>query len=179
MPPQAQPQRGTMAQGGQQLQGQPAHATAEPSRPERPRLEPVTIDDIVETDVVTVEPDAMIPTVVAKMAEMDVGSVVVVEDERPVGIVTDRDVALALEETPDLSDRQVDELLTGEPVTATVEMTVFDVVRRLGDEGIRRIPIVDDDGALEGIVTLDDVLVLLEAELGHIADIIKTQSPRL
>lgn len=179
MPAGAQSQPGATAQGGQQLQGQSPHPTAQPPRPERPRLEPVTIGDIVETDVVTAQRDTPVATVVSKMAEMDVGSIVVVEDDRPVGMITDRDVALALEDTPDLTDRPVDDLLVGDPVTATVEMNVFDVVRRLGDESVRRLPIVADDGTLEGIVTLDDILVLLEAELGNVADIIKTQSPRL
>lgn len=157
----------------QAVQGQPS------PRPERPRLESVTIDDIVATDVVTAERDTPVVTVVAEMAERDVGSVVIVDDERPVGIVTDRDIALALEDTPDLTDRSIEDFVTSEPATGTVDMTVFEVVRRLDAEGVRRLPIVDDDGALQGIITLDDVLVLLEAELGNVTDIIKTQSPRL
>lgn len=144
-----------------------------------PQLRTVTIDDIVETDVVTAERDTPVATVVAKMAEKDIGSVVVVEEDRPVGIVTDRDIALALEHRPDITDRRVDDLVEGEPATGTVEMSVFEVIRQLREEGVRRLPIVDDQGTLEGIVTLDDILVLLEAELGNVADIIKSQSPRL
>lgn len=144
-----------------------------------PRLQSVTAEEIIQTDVVTAERDTPIPTVVAKMAEKDVGSVVVVEDDSPVGIITDRSIALGLESTPDISEREADDYISDDIVTGTTDMSVFDVVQRLEEEQVRRLPIVDEDGALEGIVTLDDVFVLLGAELEYATSIIKAQSPRL
>lgn len=147
---------------------------------QRPRLRPVTVDDIVETDVAAVEPDTPVATVVAKMETEDVGSVLVVDDEgKPTGIVTDRAIALSLEENPDISERQVKELVEEDVVTGDADMSVFDALSRLSDESIRRLPIVDDEGTLEGIVTLDDLLVLLTTELNRAGDIIEAQSPRL
>jgi CBS domain-containing protein len=142
-------------------------------------LRPVSIDDILQTDVVTVEPDTPIATVVAQLAEKDVGSVVVVEDERPIGLITDRAIALALESSPDVTEQAAEEFASGDLVTGTTEMSVFEALRRLEDEEIRRLPIVDDDDTLVGIVTLDDILVLLGAELENAASIIRAQSPRL
>jgi CBS domain-containing protein len=150
-----------------------------PGRGPESRLEPVRIDEIIQTDVVRAERDTPIATIVAEMSENDVGSVVVVEDERPVGIITDRKIALALETTPDIADHEADDLISDDLVTGTTEMNVFDVVRRLDGETIRRLPIVDDDGSLEGIVTLDDILYLLGTELEHLASVIESQSPRL
>jgi len=69
--------------------------------------------------------------------------------------------------------------VTGEFVTGTTDMSVVDVLDRLSEAGIRRLPVVDDDGALAGIVTLDDVLVHSSEELERAADVVRIQSPRL
>mgnify|MGYP003835908549 CR=1 FL=1 len=146
---------------------------------ERSRLRPVTVDEVVADEVVTVERDTPIRTAVAKMNGREVGSVVVVDDRQPIGILTDRKVALALEETPDIADRPAEELLGRELITIDASTTVFEAIQLLRDEGIRRLPVVDDTGRLQGIVTLDDVLVLLASELDKVASTVQAQSPRL
>ena len=157
--------------------GQPG-GQASRAGPER-ALAPIGVGELLKTEVVTAERDAPVATLVAQMAEKNVGSVVIVEDDSPVGIVTDRRLVLALDSWPDVSTRRADELLTGEFVTGTTDMSVVDVLDRLAESGIRRLPIVDEDGALAGIVTLDDVLVQLSDEFRHAADVVRTQSPRL
>jgi len=139
----------------------------------------VTIDDVVAEDVVTVDRDTPIRTTVAKMSERTVGSVVVVEDGQPVGILTDRKIALALEETPNVADRSSEELIGGDLITVDATTTIFEALQLMSDEGIRRLPVVDDDGRLQGIVTLDDALVLLASELDKLATTVQEQSPRL
>jgi len=146
---------------------------------QQPRLKPIRVNEIITEDVVTAQKDTPIRTVVAQMAENDVGSVVVVEEDRPIGLITDRKVALALEETPDIAQRPADELLHGEVFTADPSMSVFDAIQVMSDEGIRRLPIVDDNGALRGIVTLDDALVLLGGVVSDISETVESQSPRL
>ncbi len=127
----------------------------------------------------TVDPDTPVRTAVAEMSERDVGSVVVVEDGRPTGVLTDRAVALALEETPNVADRPAEELVDGEPITVDASTTIFEALQLMRDEGIRRLPVVGDDGRLQGIVTLDDALVLLASELDKLATTVEDQSPRL
>ena len=186
VPPQmsqgAQPRPGTgmqAQQGGQQVAQSNPQVATQSRRGSQPRMRPIRVEEIVETDVVTAERDTPIATVVAKMAEEDVGSVVVVEDDQPAGIITDRKVALALENTPDIANKQAGDLIGGDLVTATTSMSVFDALQQLSDEGIRRLPIVNDNGSLQGIVTLDDILVLLSSELNKAGETIKGQSPRL
>lgn len=181
MPPemaQSQAQMPPMAQSKAQTPGQRQQAGSPPEST-HPRLQPNVIESIIQTDVVTSERDTDIQTVVAAMAEHDVGSVVVVDNDEPVGVITDRTVALALETTPDVSELTAEDLLSESLVTATTDMTLSEALQRLNDETIRRLPIVDDDGAIVGIVTLDDILVALEAELSTVAEIIEAQSPRL
>jgi len=129
--------------------------------------------------VVTAVKDTPIQTVAAKMSEENVGSVVVIEDDRPLGVITDRKVALALEEMPDISQRSAEELLHGDVFTADPSMNLFDAVQVMSDEGIRRLPIVDDNGALRGIITLDDTLVLLGNVMSEVSSTIESQSKKL
>jgi len=177
----AQSTRG--AASGQAQIGQPTGV--QPQRqprgrgPQQPLLKPLRVNEIITEDVVTAERDTPVRTVVAQMAENDIGSVVVVEDDRPVGIITDRKVALAIEETPDIAERTADELLHGDVFTAGPSMNIFDAIEVMSDEGIRRLPIVDDNGALRGIVTLDDALVLLGGVVSDVSDTVQSQSPRL
>lgn len=148
---------------------------------QRPQFSPATVDEVIRTDVVTAQRDTPIATVAGKMAEKNVGDVIVVEDDgqTPVGIITDRKVALALEQTPDIAERKADDLVSGDLVTGTTEMTVFDALERLSQEDIRRLPIVDQDGKLQGIVTLDDILILFGNQLQNAVDIIGTQAERV
>lgn len=158
-----------------QQQGQRIPAGRETTRPQ---LRPVTVEDIVQTDVVTAERDTPVATVVAEMAEKDVGSVVVVEDDRPVGVITDRSVVLSLESDPDVSERKAEEIMGESPVTGTTDMTVFKAIRRMREGPVRRLPIVDEDGTLQGIVTLDDILIVLGTEVENATQIIREQVSR-
>lgn len=166
------------AQGGGTPQGGPAAGTPRSPGMGGPGIQSAPIDEVLQSDVVTAGPDEPLAEIAERMATEDVGCVVVVEGEEPIGVVTDRSIALALRETPDLSEVTAGDLVAEGLVTGTTEMTVFDVLDRLEESSIRRLPIVDEDGALEGIVTLDDVVVLLGAELSDVSSIVQTQSPR-
>jgi CBS domain-containing protein len=140
-------------------------------------LRPQFVEDIVQTDVSVASPDTSVQEVVAEMADRNVGSVVIVENDVPVGIVTDRSIALAVGQTRDVSKTAVGDLMTPDPVTATPDTSVFDAIDLMHDASVRRLPVVDDDGTLRGIVALDDVLVTFSAELDRATEIIEAQSP--
>lgn len=141
-------------------------------------LEGVSIEDIFHEDVVTADLDTSIQDLVSKMSQNEVGSVVIVDDDHPVDVITDREVALLLEDETDLSDMQVSDIAEGDAVTASSEITISEALDELQEAGIRRLPIVDDD-TLAGIVTLDDLLVYLVDDLQKATDIIQSQAPRL
>jgi CBS domain-containing protein len=114
------------------------------------------------------------------MRDRDVGCVVVVdEDDRPQGVVTDRTVALALAEMSDIADEEVMTLVADDVATGATEMNIFQIVETMSDATVRRLPIVDEDGTLAGIVTIDDITVLLSSELNSVSQILESQSPRL
>jgi len=131
-------------------------------------------------DVVTTTGDTPLHEVAATMASEGVGSVVVVDDdESPIGIITDRTIALSIDDEGTLADRHVSDVMAGDVVTVTAGTSVFEVTQRLADAGVRRLPVIDGDGALRGIVAVDDVVVLLSQELENVSDVLSTQSNRL
>ena len=135
----------------------------------------MTITDMARQDVVTIAPDTSAAEISRTLAEENVGSVVVVDGDEPVGIVTDRDLALqavgADATTITASDIMAEELFTVE-----TDERIYDVLEQMRDAGVRRVPVVED-GELVGIVTLDDFLVLLSSELEHVSGVIQSGIP--
>lgn len=128
--------------------------------------------------LVTARPDHSIEDAAKLMAEHEVGCIVVERDDEPIGIVTDRDVALgvvAAEKDP--ATTTVSDIMTREPVTVHLDDGVYELTEAMRDNSIRRMPVVDDDGTLAGIVTLDDVFVLVADEMHGLSEVIRAESP--
>jgi CBS domain-containing protein len=157
------------------MQGQ-AQTQAQP-RMMRPQFQPSTVEELIQTDVVTAQRDTPIASVVSAMRENEVGSVLVVDDdgETPIDVVTDRKIALTLEDMPDLAERNVEELVTGDLVTGTSEMSVFEAIDALNKANVRRLPVIDEEGALQGIVTMDDLLVFFCGQFDDMIEVVAAQ----
>lgn len=138
----------------------------------------MTIMDLARSDVIAVPPEADVTSLVELMDEHSVGSVVVVEDDRPVGLVTDRDLALAVVGRPQGSDGlTAADVMTADLFTVEAEAGIYETLSRATEAGVRRVPVVAADGTLAGIVTLDDFVVLLASELGNVSEIVQAESP--
>ena len=116
------------------------------------------IGDVMTESVVTAAPEASMGEVAALMRERNVGSVVIVEGGRPVALITDRDVALALgadgaDRSSAAGDHAARPLVTGE-----AGMELEEAAALMVQHGVRRLPVVDG-GRLAGIATLDDLAV--------------------
>ncbi len=138
----------------------------------------MTLTEIATSDVVTAERETEIREILGMMDENNVGSVVIADGDEPVGIVTDRMIAMAMREADSLDDLTGGDVMTGEDELVTIqnEDTHFEALSKMSDEGIRRLPVVDEDGALAGIVTLDDLLIVSAAELSNASDVIEQQA---
>ena len=98
------------------------------------------------------------------MRDGDVGSVPVVEDGKLIGIVTDRDIVVrSIADGKDASS-PVGEALTTEIYSVRPDDFVFEAVRLMGDKQVRRVPVVDEAGALAGIIAMADVALEMEDE---------------
>ncbi|RBI58424.1 CBS domain-containing protein [halophilic archaeon] len=136
------------------------------------------VGDLGPENVVTAEPDTQVSDIVDRLRSENVGAIVVVEDDEPVGIVTDRDVALAVNEGGDVGDKSVQSVMTEDPVTLHEDEEAIEISRTIGEHNVRRIPVVDDDDKLTGIVTLDDLYATIGEQLDNVADTVEVQSPK-
>ena len=105
------------------------------------------------------------------MRTENVGAVVVVTkpDEKVVGILTDRDIALQLGMDDLDADSLVEQTMTSPTITIRNGGGIFNATEYFKAHGIRRLPIVNDTGRLVGMITVDDVLSLLGDELKNLS----------
>jgi CBS domain-containing protein len=117
----------------------------------------VLIREVMTESVVTAEPERTVREVAELMRERNVGSVVLVDDDKPVGFVTDRDLTLSvIADGRDLSDHIADHA-SSPVITADPAMGVEECADLMVRHGVRRLVVVDGD-RLTGIVTLDDLV---------------------
>ena len=120
------------------------------------RLARVLIREVMTESVVTAAPERTVREIAELMRERNVGSVVLVDDSRPVGFVTDRDLALSvIADGRDFGDHVADHA-SSPVITAQAGMDVEEAGELMVRHGIRRLVVVDG-GRLIGIVTLDDL----------------------
>lgn len=137
----------------------------------------MAIGEICNRKVVIVERSASVPVAARLMRQHHVGDLVVVDvagdRTRPVGIVTDRDIVLEVVAMDLAADAlTVGDIMAPELVTVREAEGVFETIRYMREKGVRRIPVVDGEGWLAGIVTLDDLVELLAEEMNELAKLI-------
>ena len=114
------------------------------------------IREVMTETVVTAPPERTVREIAEMMRERNVGSVVLIEEERPVGFLTDRDLTVSvLADGRDLGDHAADHASTP-VITANAEMQVEEAAELMVRHGVRRLVIVDGE-RLIGILTLDDI----------------------
>jgi predicted transcriptional regulator len=113
------------------------------------------IQGLYETNVVTVTSDQPLSEVVELMRSHKIGDVIVVESDKPCGIITDRDIALkAFSGDQSLITRlKVSDVMSGGIVTAKESDWLLDIVDTMKDAGVVRLPVIDSQGKLCGVIT--------------------------
>jgi CBS domain-containing protein len=143
----------------------------------------MTTGEVCNRHVVISKPDASLLDAAQLMKNHHVGDVVVVGDTNgqriPIGILTDRDVALCVADRPkQLDELKVSDVMSSGIVTAPESQSLYDAVKRMQSHGIRRLPIVNAAGGLEGILTFDDIIDLLSEELADLAKLVVREHDR-
>jgi CBS domain-containing protein len=118
----------------------------------------MNVADVMTTNVDSCSPESTCKEVAMKMKELDVGAVPICDNEKLVGIVTDRDIVIKGFVNDLSSDSTISEFVTNNVVKGSKEMSVEEAVRLMSQHQIRRLPIVEDD-KLVGIVSLGDLAV--------------------
>ena len=139
------------------------------------------VRDIMSTDVITVGADATLADATTRLLDAGVGSVMVVEDGEPVGILTESDILQAARETGRvLGEIEVRDVGHRPVVTTSPSTAATTVARLMADEEVKKVPVLDGVD-LVGIVTLTDIvwaLPSLRAETAAIKAVRDEWSPR-
>ena len=141
------------------------------------------IGDICAREVVCTAADTPVAAAAKLMRQYHVGDVVVTQNHGgkrvPSGIITDRDIVLGVlapelaADTITVGDIMCTELMTAEEIE-----DVFDAIQRMRAKGIRRMPVVDADGGLAGMVSLDAIFEILAEQITELARLIAREQLR-
>jgi CBS domain-containing protein len=137
------------------------------------------IGRICTRDVDTAQPNETVHAIAQRMHQRAVGSLVVVnEANEPVGIVTDRDLVsrvLAREGNP--MEIVVRSVMTADPKTVSDSTAVESALALMRSGSFRRLPVVDQNHKLIGLVCLDDILMLLAEEFMQVGRLLERETP--
>jgi CBS domain-containing protein len=134
----------------------------------------MSITEFCTTDVECVEKNSSVIQAARIMRESHVGDVVICSKEsgvsKPIGILTDRDIVVGVValEIP-LDTVRVEDVMTPTLVTVNRNAGVYETIHLMETYGVRRLPVVDDEGGLVGIVSSGDLLELLGQEISALS----------
>lgn len=143
----------------------------------------MTVGKICNREVVFIHKEASIPEAARLMREYHVGDLVVVKEKTgkrvPVGIVTDRDIVLEIiAEGVGMNDVSVGDIMSSDLITARESDDVLDTIKMMRAKGIRRLPVINDDNELAGILSVDDLIDLLSEQIVDLARLIAREQTR-
>jgi len=117
-----------------------------------------SIREVMSSNPTSVDPSATVVEAAKLMRDEDVGSLPVVEDGRLTGVVTDRDIAVrAVAEGKDPQSTKVADVCSGDLVTIDPQQDLDEALRLMARHQVRRLPVVEEDGRLVGVVAQADV----------------------
>ncbi len=121
---------------------------------------------MMSREVLTAKKDETVASVVKRMAERGVGSVVVVDDEgKPIGIFTERDLLVKVIGAGKPLEVPLAEVMTPDPIVAKPDWSLAHALEVMVHYGFRHLPVVGDDGKLIGMVSIKDIAKTLSSEI--------------
>ena len=140
----------------------------------------MSVNKICIRNVDTASPGETVDVIAQRMHQRAVGTLVVVSSEsEPIGIVTDRDlVERVLAKGMSPVETNVRDVMTPGPKTVFEETPIETALALMRSGGFRRLPVVDRNYQLVGLITLDDILMLLAEEFTQVGRLLEKESPR-
>jgi len=133
----------------------------------------MAVKEFCNREVVIANKETSITGLAQLMRQYHVGDVVIVESKNgysePIGIVTDRDIVMeVIAKGKQVDSITADDIMSRELLVAKEQDGIWTMLQRMRAKGVRRMPIVNEEGGLEGIITADDLLELLSEELSSL-----------
>ncbi|MEM7201113.1 MAG: CBS domain-containing protein [Planctomycetota bacterium] len=140
----------------------------------------MTVGRVCQREVDLADPDETVQAAAQRMAARNVGSLVVVDVEsRPIGILTDRDLAMGVVATAaNPLALKVSALMSHGVEIVRENQSLNAALEYMARCSVRRMPVVDGDRKLVGMITLDDMMHLIGEEFGQIRRVLRESSPR-
>lgn len=132
------------------------------------------VRDFTWREPVTIHVADTIASAAQRLADQGVGALVVVDDDHPVGVVTDRDLVVRGLARHAPSDGRIDSLMSMGVIALDADEDMEELYALFAREAIRRVPIVEDDRVV-GMISLDDALVATASELADLSGVLSTQ----
>jgi CBS domain-containing protein len=131
----------------------------------------MSLGELTQRPVRTVKPTDTVASAARLMCDHAVGALVITDDSgvTPLGVITDRDLVWMIAEGLDPRVAEVGQFVHSPLQTVCVTDSLSDVTHKMREYGVRRLPILDSEARLIGLVSLDDVLVLVGRELADAA----------
>ncbi len=124
----------------------------------------LTVAEAMTSAPRTCSPVSTVLEAVMIFRDADCGAIPITDTGKPIGLLTDRDVALAIStHQSDLGRLPVGELMSKDVVTIDLDETLDAAMEKLGDQGIRRLMVVDGSGLLQGVLSWTDLIPHLSA----------------
>lgn len=139
----------------------------------------MSVGKICVREVDTAEPGELVRAAAQRMRGRRVGTLVVLDDlGQPIGIVTDRDLTIrVLAASLEPNQTRVQDVMTKTPRTVREDAPIEDALALMRSGRFRRVPVVDANNKLVGLLSLDDILGLLAEEFRDIGGLLRRESP--
>ncbi len=117
----------------------------------------ISIRKILTSNVISISPDMLLADAVSLMEKNKISCLVVAENKKPAGILTERDLVVALHSRVRLEGLRIKDLVSGPVISANINIDVFEALNILKANHIRHLVITDSDGELAGLITQSDI----------------------
>ena len=140
----------------------------------------MSISSLCNRTVICVNTGTTITDVAKEMEDKNIGSIVVLDNEKPCGMITDRDIIIrVINKGKDPKQTFVDDVMSELVLCLEEDMGLYQALEMLKGKSLRRYPVIDKNGDLKGIITLDDIIFLLGKELYDVASIIQSEGANI
>ncbi|MEM0015729.1 MAG: CBS domain-containing protein [Saccharolobus sp.] len=114
------------------------------------------VKEYMKNNVIVVDKNTTLRDVAKIMTENNVGSVIVVDNGKPIGIITERDIVRAIGRNKDLNNK-AEEIMTSSLITIKEDSPITGALSLMRSYNIRHLPVIDNEGNLKGIISIRDI----------------------
>lgn len=135
----------------------------------------MSIGALCQDNVVTIMENASIQEAAKIMLEKNTGCLLVLKNDKPIGVITDRDITTKIvSKKTDLQGVSVQEAMSADLLVLPSDMGIKQAIEAMRDKGVRRAPVMENEQVC-GMIKVDDLMIMIAAELHDLADLVQHQ----